>query len=237
MAKLYFSYAAMNAGKSTILLQASYNYQERGMRTLAYTSMHHAKHDDGEIVSRLGVRTRARTFAPGDKLYAGIARAHRRLPVHCVFVDEAQFLTRDQVWELARVADELNIPVLCYGLRTDFRGELFEGSAALLAIADSLREIRTICHCGSKATMVVRTDSTGKAERNGEQVGVERGQYVSLCRKHWLEAMGRTRKTRPPAGSALHRIPAKRSTKTGSNGEGKRRRKNGGNGSARRQGA
>ncbi len=191
MAKLYFSYSAMNAGKSTILIQASYNYRERGMRTLVFTSSLYASHDAGKIVSRLGVDADALLYAPQDDLYARIRRLHARSPVSCIFLDEAQFLTPDQVWQLARVADRLDIPVLAFGLRTDFRGELFPGSATLLAIADSLREIRTICHCGRKATMVVRRDEAGNALIEGDQVGVERSIYVSLCRTHWEEETGR----------------------------------------------
>lgn len=156
MSKLYFSYAAMNAGKSTVLLQASWNYQERGMHTLLFTSSLYAKADDGRITSRIGINASAKLYGEADDLYAWIAREHKKKTVNSVFVDEAQFLTKAQVWQLARIADRLSIPVLCYGLRTDFRGELFTGSAELLAIADSLREIRTICHCGRKATMVVR---------------------------------------------------------------------------------
>lgn len=191
MAKLYFSYAAMNAGKSTILLQASYNYRERGMRTLLFTSALYADMDGGQISSRIGVQAEAELFKAGDDLLAWIAREHQAAKVDCVFVDEAQFLTRAQVWQLARVADRLNIPVLCYGLRTDFRGELFEGAAELLAIADSLREVRTICHCGAKATMVLRRDASGGAATSGAQVEIEKDVYVSLCRKHWEDAMGR----------------------------------------------
>ncbi len=191
MAKLYFSYAAMNAGKSTILLQASYNYRERGMRTLLFTSALYAEMDDGQISSRLGVRAEAELFNTEDDLFQWIAREHASAKVDCVFVDEAQFLTRDQVWQLARVADRLKIPVLCYGLRTDFRGELFEGAAELLAIADSLREVRTICHCGAKAIMVLRREPSGAAATSGEQVSIEKDVYVSLCRKHWEDEMGR----------------------------------------------
>lgn len=192
MAKLYFSYAAMNAGKSTILLQASYNYRERGMRTLLFTSALYADMDDGQISSRIGVRAEAALFNAEDDLYAWVAREHAEMKVDCVFVDEAQFLTRAQVWQLARVADRLKIPVLCYGLRTDFRGALFEGSAELLAIADSLREVRTICHCGAKATMVLRRDASGAAAAHGAQVQIEKDVYVSLCRKHWEDEMGRS---------------------------------------------
>lgn len=185
MAKLYFSYAAMNAGKSTILLQASYNYRERGMRTLLFTSSLYAEMDDGQISSRIGVCADAELFNDGDDLFDWVRREHGATKIDCVFVDEAQFLTREQVWQLARVADRLGIPVLCYGLRTDFRGELFPGSAELLAIADSLREVRTICHCGAKATMVLRRDASGAASTQGEQVSIEKSVYLSLCRKHW----------------------------------------------------
>lgn len=191
MAKLYFSYAAMNAGKSTILLQASYNYRERGMRTLLFTSALYADVDDGQISSRIGVRAEAELFTSEDDLFNWIAREHAAAKVDCVFVDEAQFLTRQQVWQLARVADRLNIPVLCYGLRTDFKGELFEGAAELLAIADSLREVRTICHCGAKATMVLRRDASGAPAVAGAQVEIEKDVYVSLCRKHWEDETGR----------------------------------------------
>lgn len=191
MAKLYFSYAAMNAGKSTILLQASYNYRERGMRTLLFTSALYAETDDGQITSRIGIADDAELYAATDDLYARIETLHAIGPIACVFVDEAQFLTPAQVWQLARVADRLNIPVLCYGLRTDFRGELFPGSAALLAIADSLREVRTICHCGAKATMVVRQNESGETLTEGDQVSIEKTIYVSLCRRHWEEEVGR----------------------------------------------
>lgn len=191
MSKLYFSYAAMNAGKSTLLLQASWNYNERGMRTLMFTSALYARDEDGRISSRIGINSDANLYAADDDLYAWVQREHRRARVNCVLVDEAQFLSRQQVWQLARVADALDIPVLCYGLRTDFRGDLFDGSAELLAIADSLREIRTICHCGRKATMVVRRSADGRAAQSGEQVGIEKSMYVSLCRHHWGVEMGR----------------------------------------------
>jgi thymidine kinase len=202
MAKLYFCYAAMNAGKSTVLLQASHNYEERGMRTLIYTSDLYTQADDGKVVSRLGLSASARLYKTDADLFRDVSREHGKSAVSCVFVDEAQFLMPDQVWQLARVADRLGIPVLCYGLRTDFRGELFAGSATLLAIADSLREIRTICRCGRKATMVVRRDEKGRAVRAGDQIGVERTQYDSLCRQHWEEEMGRVRKPRKTAAPA-----------------------------------
>lgn len=191
MAKLYFSYSTMNAGKSTLLLQAAHNYREQGMHTLTFTSALHQDLHGGRISSRLGISAPATTFGDGDDLFALIQASHGERRVDCVFVDEAQFLTRDQVWQLARVTDRLDIPVLCYGLRTDFRGELFPGSAVLLAIADSLREVRTICHCGRKATMVLRHDPSGAVTTSGDQIAVEKSLYVSLCRRHWEEATGR----------------------------------------------
>lgn len=191
MAKLYFSYAAMNAGKSTILLQASHNYRERGMHTLLFTSSLYAEDDIGHISSRLGVHSEAELYGERDDLFARIQALHTAQPAACVFVDEAQFLTPDQVWQLARAADRLKIPVLCYGLRTDFRGDLFPGSATLLAIADSLREVRTICHCGAKATMVLRHTAEGGVATSGAQVDIEKSVYLSLCRAHWEEEMGR----------------------------------------------
>lgn len=186
MAKLYFSYSTMNAGKSTILLQASYNYRERGMRTLLYTSSFDDRVKKGEIHSRIGIGQEADTFSQKSNLYDEIIAEHEKDFIACVFIDEAQFLTEDQVWQLARIGDNHKIPVMCFGLRTDFQGKLFEGSKALLAIADTLREIRTICWCGSKANMVVRLDGDGNVLEEGEQVvigGEEK--YVSLCRKHW----------------------------------------------------
>jgi thymidine kinase len=197
MSKLYFSYAAMNAGKSTVLLQASWNYQERGMRTLLFTSSLYAETDEGRITSRIGISADAKLYSQSDDLNVWITREHKKGRVSCVFVDEAQFLTREQVWQLARIADRLNIPVLCYGLRTDFRGELFEGSSELLAIADNLREIRTICHCGRKATMVVRQTADGKTLTTGDQVSIEKSMYVSLCRVHWEEETGRWKQAKP----------------------------------------
>ncbi len=191
MAKLYFSYAAMNAGKSTMLLQAAYNYQERGMRALLMTSSLYAEEGVGMIRSRLGVASEAETFNQQDDLYDRIREHTLAGKVDCVFIDEAQFLTDDQVWQLARVADRLKIPVMAFGLRTDFQGKLFPGSMALLAIADELREIRTICHCGHKATMVVRQDMQGRTLLEGDQVSIEKSVYVSLCRRHWEEETGR----------------------------------------------
>jgi thymidine kinase len=191
MAKLYFSYAAMNAGKSTMLLQAAYNYEERGMRALLMTSSLYAEEGTGMIRSRLGVDATAETFTAADDLFDRIREHTQPSKLDCVFIDEAQFLTGDQVWQLARVADRLGIPVMAFGLRTDFQGKLFPGSMALLAIADELREIRTICHCGHKATMVVRQDMQGRTLLEGEQVSIEKSVYISLCRKHWEEETGR----------------------------------------------
>ncbi|RJE82922.1 thymidine kinase [Paracoccus onubensis] len=189
MAKLYFHYSTMNAGKSTLLLQASYNYRERGMHTLLLTADVDDRVGEGRIASRIGIAEEARIFDTGTDLFALIDRQHT--VAACVFIDEAQFLTHQQVWQLARVADDLNIPVMCYGLRVDFRGELFPGSAALLALADDMREVRTICHCGKKATMVIRRDAKGRTITEGAQVQVGGNEtYVSLCRRHWREAVG-----------------------------------------------
>ena len=186
MAKLYFNYSAMNAGKSTLLLQAAYNYVERGMRVLMLTSAFDDRSGRGVIASRIGLRREVDTFHADDDLYDYVASRHGEDPVHCVFVDEAQFLTREQVWQLARIGDDKRIPVMCYGLRTDFQGKLFPGSETLLAIADQLREIRTICWCGSKAIMVARLDAAGQIIEEGEQVVIGgEDRYVSLCRRHW----------------------------------------------------
>ena len=162
MAKLYFSYSAMNAGKSTVLLQASHNYRERGMNTLLLTAAFDDRAGKGRIGSRIGLGADALTFAADTDIEQLTRRAHEQQALDCLLVDEAQFLSVDQVWQLSVVVDQLNIPVMCYGLRTDFRGQLFPGSAVLLAVADTLREIRTICHCGRKATMVTRLTETGK---------------------------------------------------------------------------
>jgi thymidine kinase len=190
MAKLYFHYSTMNAGKSTILLQASHNYRERGMDTLLLTARFDDRAGTGRIASRIGIGSEAETFGPQDDLFDRIAATRASGPCACVFIDEAQFLTRAQVWQLARAVDDLGLPVMCYGLRVDFRGELFPGSAALLALADEMREVRTICHCGKKATMVVRLDAAGAVLRDGAQVQIGGNEsYVSLCRRHWRAAM------------------------------------------------
>lgn len=181
----------MNAGKSTVLLQAAYNYRERGMGCYLLTSAHDDRAGKGRIASRIGIDAEADTFAPGTDLFAALSRRLEHGPCDCVFVDEAQFLTPDQVWQLARAVDDLNVPVMCYGLRVDFRGELFPGSAALLALSDEMREVRTICHCGRKATMVVRLGPDGQVARDGDQVQIGgNDSYVSLCRRHWRKEMG-----------------------------------------------
>ncbi|MEG3661138.1 MULTISPECIES: thymidine kinase [Celeribacter] len=191
MAKLYFQYSTMNAGKSTLLLQASYNYRERGMETYLITANLDDRAGEGRIASRIGIGDEAETFDEQEDMFAKIEARLAQGPVACIFIDEAQFLTRDQVWQLARVVDDLKVPVMAYGLRVDFQGNLFPGSAALLALADEMREVRTICHCGKKATMVVRMSDTGEVLTEGAQVAIGGNErYVSLCRKHWREAMG-----------------------------------------------
>ncbi len=191
MAKLYFNYSTMNAGKSTVLLQASHNYRERGMDTYLLTAAVDGRAGTGRIASRIGISSEADTFQPEDDVYAMIKRRISEGSVACAFVDEAQFLTEDQVWQLARAVDDLHVPVLAYGLRVDFQGKLFPGSAALLALADEMREVRTICECGRKATMVIRQDEKGNPITEGAQVQIGGNEtYVSLCRKHWREAVG-----------------------------------------------
>jgi thymidine kinase len=190
MAKLYFHYATMNAGKSTMLLQASYNYQERGMDTVILIAAFDDRAGRGRISSRIGLESDGIAFDPQDDLFQLIQTLRTERNLACVFVDEAQFLSPQQVWQLARVADYLHLPVMAYGLRTDFQGKLFPGSQELLAIADELREVRTICHCGRKATMVVRLDAQGQVIREGAQVDVGGNEkYVSFCRRHWEEKM------------------------------------------------
>lgn len=191
MAKLYFNYSTMNAGKSTILLQASYNYRERGMETYLLTADFDSRSGEGQITSRIGISEAADVYGQESDLFAMITARLERSKIACVLVDEAQWMTSEQVWQLARAVDDLGVPIMCYGLRVDFRGALFPGSAALLAIADEMREIRTICHCGKKATMVVRMGPDGKALKDGPQVQVGGNEtYVSLCRRHWRKAVG-----------------------------------------------
>jgi thymidine kinase len=189
MSKVYFYYSAMNAGKSTILLQSSYNYQERGMRTLLFVPAMDTRSGYGRIQSRIGLSAEASVLGAADDLLAKVRAAHADKPVACVLVDEAQFLTPAQVGQVTDVSDLLRIPVLCYGLRTDFQGRLFPGSAELLAVADNLIELKTICHCGRKATMNLRVTENGKAVRVGAQVEIGgNDRYVPMCRRHFKEA-------------------------------------------------
>ena len=188
MAKLYFYYSSMNAGKSTSLLQSSYNYRERGMNTLVLAPELDDRYGEGKVTSRIGIESDARTFRQADDLFAIVEGCTAENPLHCVLIDEAQFLTKDQVFQLGEVTDKLNIPVLAYGLRTDFQGEPFEGSKYLLAWSDNLKELKAICHCGTKATMVVRLDEDGNAIREGSQIEIGgNDRYVSMCRKHFKE--------------------------------------------------
>ena len=191
MAKLFFNYSTMNAGKSTVLLQAAHNYVENGMTPYLLTADIDGRAGQGRIASRIGIGSDADTFRSTDDLFAMVRKRLDAGGIDCIFVDEAQFLQPDQVWQLARVVDDLNVPVLCYGLRVDFQGQLFPGSATLLALADEMREVRTICRCGRKATMVIRQDSEGRAITEGAQVQIGGNEtYVSLCRRHWREAVG-----------------------------------------------
>lgn len=191
MAKLYFYYSSMNAGKSTTLLQADFNYRERGMTTMLWTAALDTR-GGGMIRSRIGLEAGAHLYRPETNLNGEIQTAHQTRPLDCVLVDEAQFLTREQVWQLAAIADDRGIPVLCYGIRTDFRGELFEGSAALLGLADALVELKAVCHCGRKATMNLRVDDTGEPVREGAQTAIGGNErYLPLCRRHFRKALDR----------------------------------------------
>ena len=188
MAKLYFYYSSMNAGKSTALLQSSYNYRERGMNTLVMAPELDDRFGIGKVSSRIGLESEATTFTRDDDLLDIIKGAAEGDPLHCILIDEAQFLTKDQVFQLGEVTDKLNIPVLAYGLRTDFQGEPFEGSKYLLAWADNLKELKAICHCGTKATMVIRLDEDGNTVTMGSQVEIGgNDRYISMCRKHFKE--------------------------------------------------
>ena len=189
MAKLYFYYSSMNAGKSTSLLQSSYNYRERGMSTLVLAPELDDRYGVGKVTSRIGLDAEATHFKLNDDLFAVVSAQCAQAPLHCVLIDEAQFLTKDQVFQLGQVCDGLDIPVLAYGLRTDFQGEPFEGSKYLLAWADNIKELKAICHCGSKATMVVRLDGDGNAVTEGSQIEIGgNDRYVSMCRKHFKQA-------------------------------------------------
>jgi len=189
MAKLYFYYASMNAGKSSSLLQADFNYRERGQATMVWSAALDSR-SEGQVRSRIGLEASAHLYEPDTDLRARILEQHRETKLDCVMVDEAQFLTEVQVWQLAALADEHGIPVLCYGLRTDFQGELFPGSAVLLGIADALVEMKAVCWCGRKATMNLRVDGSGAPVREGEQTEIGgNDRYIALCRKHFSAAL------------------------------------------------
>ena len=194
MAKLYFNYSTMNAGKTTVLLQAAHNYSERGMNPFLLTANADTRSGIGTIKSRIGLKKSAQIFSQSVDLLNKVKKANSKKSISCVFVDEAQFLTEQQVWQLAKVVDDLKIPVLCFGLRVDFQGNLFPGSKCLLSIADELKEVKTICHCGKKATMVIR-QSNGKTVVDGDQVQIGGNEsYTSLCRKHWLKEFEKAKK-------------------------------------------
>lgn len=191
MAKLYFTYAAMNAGKSTALLQSAFNYQERGMRTVLYTAANDERSGKGVIASRIGLKSEAFIFDTDTDIFTEISAEQKKSPIACVFVDEAQFLKQAHVRQLSKVVDQLNIPVMCYGLRTDFLGSLFEGSEWLFAFADTVKEMKSICFCGKKATMNLRINADGEAITHGNRIDVGGNEkYVPLCRKHFTEKIG-----------------------------------------------
>jgi thymidine kinase len=194
MAKLYFYYAAMNAGKSTTLLQADYNYRERGMETMLWTAALDDRLGVGAIGSRIALSAAAHTFDESVDLFESISNELRKRTLDCILVDEAQFLSQPHVLQLCEVADQLNIPVLCYGLRTDFQAKLFPGSAALLALADTLVELKAVCECGRKATMNLRVDEEGHAIVRGQQTEIGgNDRYIALCRKHFFERLNESR--------------------------------------------
>ncbi|BDI61707.1 thymidine kinase [Qipengyuania nanhaisediminis] len=189
MAKLYFYYASMNAGKSTTLLQADFNYRERGMATMVWTAKLDTR-SEGLVRSRIGLESEAHHYTTDTDLESAVLAAHNASPLDCVLIDEAQFLTEEQAWQCAALADKHGIPVLCYGLRTDFLGALFPGSAVLLGIADALVELKAVCHCGRKATMNMRVSADGTAVTEGEQTEIGgNDRYVALCRKHFSAAL------------------------------------------------
>lgn len=188
MAKLYFYYSSMNAGKSTSLLQSAYNYQERGMTPLLLTAEIDNRYSVGKVTSRIGLEAGAHLFNQDNNLFEMVSEQNENETIDCVLIDESHFLSKEQVKQLGQVVDTLDIPVLCYGIRTDFRGELFPGSKYLLAWADNLNELKTVCHCGRKATMVVRLDRDGKVVSDGDQVVIGgNNQYQSMCRRHFAE--------------------------------------------------
>ena len=188
MAKLYFNYSSMNAGKSTMLLQANHNYTERGMNAQLYTSELDTRFGNDEITSRIGLKKKSNIFTTKTDIYSDILNKNNEVLVDCLLIDEAQFLTKEQVAQLGMIVDKLDIPVLAFGIRTDFQGNLFEGSKYLLAWADNLKEIKTVCHCGRKATMVLRINDKGQVIADGMQIEIGgEDKYVSVCRKHFFE--------------------------------------------------
>ncbi|MGF1762927.1 thymidine kinase [Aliivibrio kagoshimensis] len=192
MAQMYFYYSAMNAGKSTTLLQSAFNYKERGMTPLIFTASIDTRYGEGKVSSRIGLEAEAKLFSKEQDLLADITAITQKQKIDCILIDECQFLTKEQVYQLTEVVDKQHVPVLCYGLRTDFLGELFEGSRYLLSWADKLVELKTICHCGRKANMVIRTDEHGVAIADGDQVAIGGNElYVSVCRKHYKEALNK----------------------------------------------
>ncbi|MDG2917111.1 thymidine kinase [Bisgaard Taxon 10/6] len=198
MAKLYFYYSTMNAGKSTTLLQSAYNYRERAMNVMLYTAAIDDRFGAGKITSRIGISAQAHLFNAETDFRREIEARHRAEKLSCVLLDEAQFLTKEQVYQLSDIVDELNIPVLCYGIRTDFQGNLFEGSQYLLAWADQLEELKTICECGRKANFVVRLNERGEVVKDGEQIQIGgNDRYLSLCRRHFKQKMGKLHKRQP----------------------------------------
>ena len=194
MAKLYFYYASMNAGKSTTLLQADFNYRERGMETMLWTAALDDRAGVGAIASRIGLRTGARLYEARTDIRHEVEEELKKRPLHCILVDEAQFLTHAHVVQLCSICDELDIPVLAYGLRTDFQANLFSGSAHLLALADNLVELKGICHCGRKATMNLRVDAEGNAVAEGASIEIGgNDRYIALCRRHFMEKLAEGR--------------------------------------------
>lgn len=198
MAKLYFYYSTMNAGKSTTLLQSAYNYRERAMNVMLYTAAIDDRFGSGKITSRIGISAQAHLFNAETDFRQEVRLQHSIGKLHCVLLDEAQFLTKEQVYQLSDVVDELDIPVLCYGIRTDFQGNLFEGSQYLLAWADQLEELKTICECGRKANFVVRLNEQGEIVKDGEQIQIGgNDRYLSLCRRHFKQKTGKLPIGRP----------------------------------------
>ena len=188
MAQLYFYYSAMNAGKSTALLQSAYNYKERGMQVALFTLAFDDRFAKGKIASRIGLQSDANLFDENTNLFDTVSQLHKDAQLSCVFIDEAQFLSKVQVKQCLQIVDHLDIPVLAYGLRTDFKGETFSGSHYLLAWADKLNELKTICHCGRKANFVAKVDENGNIIQEGAQVEIGGNEkYISLCRRHYCE--------------------------------------------------